>query len=157
MPPRAAAARALRAADFLMKLAYESLKNILPELNEKVVTSDRLLSVCDARGVEVCERVQKPLGVYVVCGKDEYILIRSLLTRILFHEVLAHETVHACLHEPAAEFLARKQQLEAEALSLVCLMPRTELPRLARTAGSLSAEQFDQFRRRLRIIEVWDI
>ena len=140
-----------------MNLAYLALKKIIPELNEKIISADRLFEICEKRKVEIIERRQKPRGVYAVAGKDEYILIRSLLTQILFHEVLAHETSHACLHEATATFLLRKHQLEAEAFSLVCLMPRTELPRLCRIIDTLDTEIFDQLRRRLKVVEIWNI
>lgn len=140
-----------------MNLAFLSLKRILPELNERVISPARIFEVFTERGIEFYELpFRHTNGCYITESGKEYVILKRALSQLLFHETLALEGAHALIHAPAP-FLLRKQQLEAETLALVCVMPVTELPRLNRIKHQFDAESYELLMRRNKAHRIWQI
>lgn len=139
-------------------LAFSSLKKILPELNSRVITTDRIFEILHARRIEFYELpFTTTNGCYAVDEtKREYVILRRAMETLLFHETLCLESVHALLHS-YAPFLLRKQQLEAETFALIAMMPQTDLPRLNRIKHQLDAESYDYLMRRNKANEIWHL
>lgn len=139
-----------------MNLAFQTLKKILPELNEKVVTPERMIQVFNERDITLHELPLEDAGCFVSKDGRDYVFLRQALNQVLYHETLLHEGVHALTSHPAP-FLSRKHQLEADALSLVAMMPLSELPRLNRIKNSLDEETFILLERRNEVKERWSL
>lgn len=142
-----------------MHFTFELLKTkYFPELNVKVIGEDRIIEVFNKIGVLYYEVQMKGKGAYVreIEDKTEYVFINRSLKTLLKHATLAYESVHALSHVPAA-FLESKQNLEAEVLSLIMMIPRTDLERLNRIKHHLDDESYDYLMRRNKVAEMWKL
>lgn len=142
-----------------MNLAFRLLKSYFPELNEEPIGTERIIQVLGTRAIQYYEVPMDGPGAYVVDASDgsEYVFIKNSIRGILKHETVAYECVHGLCHVPAATFLKRRHDLEAEALSLVMMMPAPELPRLDRIKHQLEPESYDRVIRRLMVKALWGI
>lgn len=141
-----------------MKLALLRIKEFLPEINERVITPARIFEIFAERNITYCEAdLQDSNGCYASAKGRDYVVLKRSLSYLLYYETLALETVHAILHDASAAFLLQKHKKEAETLSLVAMMPEPDLPRLCREAGSLDAETYYLLKKRLRVLERWQI
>lgn len=139
-----------------MFLTYRRLKYFLPELNEQVITPERIFEVFESLKVECAEIPLSRNGYYAVSDGANYVFLKRAMTALLLHETLAHECVHLLVHYPAA-FLLSKHELEAEAFALVAMIPRTDLPRLNRIKHQLDDESYELLKRRNKVSEIWKI
>lgn len=137
-----------------MNLTFRLLKEIFPELNKKVINRDRIYQVFKQRRIEYYDLPMEGRGGYVTDNGRDYVFLRNSLRGLLHHETLAYEGVHAFFHYPA-EFLRRKHDLEAETLSLVMLIPKTDLPRLNKIKHQLDEESFELIERRNKANSIW--
>lgn len=139
-----------------MNLTLLQLKKILPEINRKVITPARILQVLKEQSIEFFEIQMNDDGAYVTDAGREFVFLRRSLQHFLFHETLAHETVHALSHHPAS-FLFWRHQLEAEVFSLVFMMPLADLPRLNKIKHQLDDESYELLKKRNKANEVWHL
>ena len=137
-----------------MNLAFSALKKILPELNERVITPERILRVFLERNIEFYEIDLNKNGYYVLEQNQEYVFLKRALSQLLFHETLTHEMVHVGCHS-FAPFLLRKNEIEAKTLALIGMMPETLLPQLVSDSHNLDGETYGLLKRRLRVLEFW--
>jgi len=101
-----------------MKLTFLQLKKIIPELNKKVITAERILQIFERRRIEFYELPLDSDGCYVTKEGRDYVFLRQRMHQLLYYETLAYEGVHALCHFPAS-FLLWRHNLEAEVLSLI--------------------------------------
>lgn len=139
-----------------MNLIFLALKRSIPELNEQVVPPSRILEVLAEKGIPMMEIPMKELGSYVRKDKQDFVFIKAALAQLVHHETLAYEASHAITHVPA-DFLARRHNLEAEAMSLICMIPATDLPRLNRIKHQLDPESYELLKRRIEIKKIWNL
>lgn len=139
-----------------MNITFRILKNIFPELNEKVITSERIRQVFEERNIELLEVPMKGKGCYVSHENKDYVFLRYNLSSLIYHETLLYESVHALLHVPSAHFLKRQHDLEAEVFSLVMMMPLADLPRLNIIKYQLDAENYEYVEQRNKIHSIWN-
>jgi hypothetical protein len=141
-----------------MLLAFDCLKKILPELNENAIPPERLINVLRERHVDVVDHLGIEENGYYYISKTgkEFVILKRAMCQLLMHETLAFEFTHASLHVPV-EYLKRKHQLEAEAFSLICMMPLSDLPRLNRIKHQLDAESYDLLMKRNKVNEIWGL
>lgn len=137
-----------------MKLTLLQLKKMLPEINRRVITPARILQIFRQQNIEFCEIPMEGLGGCVSDTGREYVFLRNSLPHLLYHETLSYEGVHALSHHPAP-FLRWRHDLEAEVLSLVFMMPLTDLPRLNRIKHQLDEESYELLERRNKANAVW--
>lgn len=142
-----------------MNLTFQVLKKYFPELNRKVITRERIVQVLGKIGIPVYELPMEGRGAYVHDTEDkkDYVFIKYNLSSLIYHETLAYEGVHALCHVPAATFLKSKHELQSEVLSLVMMMPATELPRLNRIKHQLEPESYEMVQKRNQIKSFWRI
>lgn len=141
-----------------MNLTFQLLKRYFPELNRRVISRERIIKVLSKIGVPVFDIPMLGRGAYVrdISDGSEYVFIKYNLQTLIRHETLAYESVHALCHVKA-DFLEDKQNLQSEVLSLVMMMPKTDLPRLNRIKHQLDDESYELLMRRNRAAEVWKI
>jgi len=139
-----------------MLLAYSQLKKILPQLNESVITPEIIYKVFERRKISFYELPIEERGYYVTENGRDYVFLRHSLQQLLFHETLLYEGVHAICHFPV-QYLLRRHTLEAEAFSLIGMMPLESLPRLNRIRHQLDAENYDLLLRRNKVAELWNL
>lgn len=139
-----------------MKLTFLQLKKIIPELNKKVITAARIFQVFRERQIEYNEIKMQGAGAYVTEDGKDYVFLRDSLQAYLYHETLAYEGTHALCHYPAS-FLAFRHNLEAEVLSLVMMMPLSDLSRLNKIKHQLDDESYELLKRRNKAYEVWNL
>lgn len=141
-----------------MIVAFQLLKKIFPELNKKVIGKERIIEVFSRRNIQYLEVPMEGLGAYfhISSDKTDYVFIKYNIQGLLYHETLAYEGVHAFCHIPAP-FLLSKNNLEAEVLSLVMLMPETDLPRLNRIKHQLEPDSYEMVIKRNQIKAMWKI
>jgi hypothetical protein len=141
-----------------MNLAYSRLKEILPKLNEEVITPETIFAAFKTLDIEYHELSLKENGYYVPASESEtgkdYVFLKRGLTQFLWHETLAHESIHSFIHIPVL-FLLRKHELEAEVLALICMMPITDLKRLNKIKGQLDDESYELLQRRNKANKEW--
>lgn len=142
-----------------MNLTFQLLKNHFPELNEKVIERERIVEVLGRKGIPVFDVPMAGKGAYVRDLRDgaEYVFIKNNLESLLYHETLCYEGTHALCHVPAAKFLERRQNLQAEVFSLVMMMPLKDLPRLNRLKHEFDADVYERLKRRNQVKEMWRI
>ena len=142
-----------------MNLTFHILKKRhFPELNEKVITRERIIQVLSKIPVPVFDIPMIGRGAYVHDRTDgaEFVFIKYNLQTLIQHETLAFEAVHALCHVKA-DFLLSRQNLQSEVLSLVMMMPKTDLPRLNRIKHQLDDESYELLMRRNRAAEMWHL
>ena len=139
-----------------MKLAFSTLKKIIPELNERIITPKRILEIFRQRGIDFFELNIEDDGAFVTSDGRSFVFLKSILQQLVYHETLLHEGGHALIHYPA-DFLERKHQLEAEVFSLVGMMPLKDLPRLNRIKHQLDAESYELLKRRNKANSIWGL
>ncbi len=139
-----------------MILTFDCLKRILPELNETVISPERILAKLAALNVKVFDAAIEENGYYITTAKRDYIFLKNGMAHLIYHETLAHEFSHFGCHYPA-DFLRRKHQLEAEMMSLICMMPLTNLSRLNAVRHQFDNENYDLLMRRNKGFEVWSL
>jgi hypothetical protein len=105
-----------------MLQAFQAIKAIIPEFNERVVDLDRILSIIEQLKTEYHEMKMKRDGYHVWDEGQDYIFIKKTLTGLKKHEATAHEGIHAMISVPI-EALHSKQQCEANVLSVIALIP----------------------------------
>lgn len=139
-----------------MLLTYKRLKELIPFLNERVVTPEDLYAVFDRLGIHYFERKMRKNGYYVRADGEDYVFIKRGLETILAHETLAHEGGHALTQIPEKD-LESRNQLQAEAFALICLMPVGTFRNLSRTADALEGEEYELLKRRNEVWNRWRI
>ena len=139
-----------------MTLTYLQLKKILPELNEEIITPDRIFEVFQEKKIDFHELPLEGDGCYVTEEGKDYVFLRSAMRQLLFYKTLLYESVHALVHYPAP-FLLWRHNLEAEVLSLIGMMPLSDLPRLNRIKNQLDEENYDLLMRRNKANEIWSL
>lgn len=141
-----------------MLLTFSLLKKIIPELNKKVITVERIIELLYQRRIEYHEipLYKEDDGAFITQDGQDYVFIRYALHQILKHETVLHEGCHAFMHVKAP-FLQWRQQLEADVFSLVGMIPATELPHLNRIKHQLEPESYEMLMRRNRVKEMWKI
>ena len=139
-----------------MNITYYLLKKILPELNRCVITVERILNVFFQRNIEYYELPIEGEGAFVTKDGRNYVFLRSALAQLLKHETILHEGCHALIHYPAP-FLMNRHQLQADAFSLIGMMPLTELKHLNRLKHQLEPESFELLKRRNDVNRRWKL
>lgn len=140
-----------------MILVFQKLKTIFPELNRAAISPKRIFEVFEKMKVVYVELPLERNGYYISDTKKDYVFLKSAMSQMLFHEVLAHETAHAFTSTPAARFLLWRFEIEAEALSLIMMMPLADLARLNRIKNQLDDESYDLLMRRNKIKSLWGL
>ena len=140
-----------------MNLVFDKLKKIFPELNKQVITVSRILEAFEAHNVTVAQLPLDNNGYYVSNAGKEFVFVKYALNHYLLHETLSHEASHVFGSSPECAFLLRRFEIEAETLSLIMMMPLSDLPRLNRIKHQLDAESFDLLKRRNKINEIWQL
>lgn len=143
-----------------MNVVFRLLKTkYFPELNEEPVGVDRIIEVLDRIGTNFFRLPMEGKGAYVVDTEDksEYVFISDAIRNLLDHETVAYEGVHAFAHIPSAKFLERKNNLEAEVISLIMMMPVTDLPRLNKIKHQLDEESYEYLERRNKAYDLWEL
>lgn len=139
-----------------MTLTYLQLKKILPELNEEIITPDRIFEIFQEKEIDFHELPLEGDGCFVTEEGKDYVFLRSAMRHLLFYKTLLYESVHALVHHPAP-FLLWRHNLEAEVLSLIGMMPLSDLPRLNRIKNQLDDENYDLLMRRNKANEIWSL
>lgn len=137
-------------------LTYLRLKQFLPELNIKIITPEKILNVLRLHNIEYAEIAMRGRGCYVNKDGKDYVFLKSAMTQFLHHETLSYEAAHALTHFPA-DFLFWRHNLEAEVLSLICMIPKTHLKRLNRIKHQLDADTYDLLMKRNLSQERWKL
>ena len=139
-----------------MNLTYRQLKKILPELNEEVITPERIFEVFREKEIEFYELPLDGDGCYASDDGREFVFLRSAMRGLLFHKTLIYEGVHAFCHYPA-KFLLWRHNIESEVLSLLAMMPLADLPRLNRIKHQLDDETFELLEKRNKANDLWKL
>lgn len=105
-----------------MLQTYNLIKEAIPEFNVHCVTADRIFSIVEERRIEMIEKKQVKPGYHVWDEGEDYIFIKITLNGLKWLEAAMHELIHAIAQVPL-DFMHRKQQLEARALSIIALIP----------------------------------
>lgn len=122
-----------------MNLIIERLLKSIPQLNTREMTESDFYKLCRKEKISLAEIPLKEniYGYYTNIKGKAYIVINKTLPKMLWLEVAFHELGHHYLHSPVPQSvffnsrnLSHKQELEAQTLALLALIPKPSLEKI---------------------------
>lgn len=122
-----------------MNLTLTRLLKSIPQLNRRALTEADFYKLCLKERICVREMPLKEniYGYYTNLKGRAYIIINRNLPKLRWLEVAFHELGHHYLHAPVpqsvffnSQHLSHKQELEAQTLALLALIPQSTLKEL---------------------------
>lgn len=126
-----------------MNLIIKRLIEFIPHLNSRELTEDDFYKLCRREKVAVREMPLKEniYGYYTNLKGKSYIVINRNLSKMRWLEVAFHELGHHYLHAPVpqsvffnSQDLTHKQEVEAQTLALLALIPQPILQEIENDA-----------------------
>jgi Zn-dependent peptidase ImmA (M78 family) len=139
-----------------MRLAFEKLKTLIPALNIRPLTEADFWFAAERYDIQVFEIPLKNNGYYVYEDERDYIFLKATLKGILWLETANHELMHALLHHPN-EGIHDRQQAEADALALICMMPIGDLEDLSHSADSMDHDHYHLYQQRMVVYKKYGL
>jgi Zn-dependent peptidase ImmA (M78 family) len=140
------------------------MKNLLNRLElhgigTRALNENDFYTICDAEGIEVLHSPEK-FSFYFTMLDHHFIVLpkRRRGLRLLF--AMFHELGHYFMHvgdHPAAAFLNghTKDEVEADAIALICLIPKAKIKEMAWLDGSRYGSYL--YNERIRLFFLYDI
>lgn len=122
-----------------MNLILTRLLKSIPHLNRRELTEVDFYKLCKKERIKLAEVPLKEniYGYYTNVKGKAYIVINRNLSKMRWLEVAFHELGHHFLHAPVpssvffdSQNLTHRQELEAQTLALLALIPKTILEEL---------------------------
>ncbi len=122
-----------------MNLILKRLLKLIPHLNRRELTEADFYKICRREKITVVEIPLKEhiYGYYTNYKGKAVIVINQNLPKLRWLEVAFHELGHHFLHAPVpksvffnSQNLTHRQELEAQTLALLALIPRSTLERI---------------------------